>query len=70
MITLILVILTCIFTIASNAISIQCMNKNPDYKSNHESSFKFTVFCLVISIFLLLAGFVKIYIDSETGGLV
>ena len=69
-ITLILVILVSILTIASNSISIQCYNTNKDYKNSHPHSFKFTIFCLVLSILILIGGFIKIYIDVESDGAV
>ena len=52
----IIVTLTAIFTLAANAISVECYNNNNDYKTDNKKKFGFTVFCLVLSIFALIGG--------------
>ena len=58
----VLIILSILYII-STAISINCANNNAEYKTQHPTSFNFSLFVLILSIISLLGGFAMLYFN-------
>jgi hypothetical protein len=63
-----------VFTIASTAIGIECMNSCPDYKEKKKSNKSFLIFMLVLAILIVTFDLGKLALKmtakAETGGMV
>ena len=59
--TAVFLFIVCVISIATCSIGIQAYNDNPGYKNNHETNYKFLVYCLVGAIIVLIMSMGVMY---------
>ena len=66
---ILIVIVACIFSIASSAIGVQSFNDNPVYKESKKSNFGFVVVNLIVSIVVILLAFAALFLKLRASRL-
>ena len=59
---ILIVIVACIFSIASTSIGVQSFNDNPAYKESKKSNFGFLIVNLIVSIVVILLAFAALFL--------